>query len=395
MFHTRFLLVAGLLTLPLTAAAQSGERNPEDHTLRVTGRLGEGVNLRRADERFTLQIRGRMQVRATVAERVNDDPQTEVMIRRLRLVLTGNAWGPTIQYYFQFGFSNLDMEPDLRVPVRDAYATWNPIRDLSLRVGQMKVPYGRQRVVSSSALQFADRSVVTGEFNLDRDVGAQLFSKDLFGLGGRLAYNLGVFGGDGRNRLSDQFGLLWAARVQVNPFGAFDDYVEADLDRSPRPRLSLGASVGYNQNTRRTRSTTGDTLTAGFDLLHVGADLMFKWHGLSVEAEWYYRQSGVDQRVTPRADGTTLTEYARSGMGWYAQAGMMFTDHFEAVARYGETRPRDGADPTLHRATELGGGLNYYLSRHDLKLQADFFWLYGDAISEGRWQSRLQAQVYF
>ena len=35
-----------------------------------------------------------------------------------------------------------------------------------------------------------DRSIVTSELNLDRDVGATLFSKDLLGLGGKLGYNL-------------------------------------------------------------------------------------------------------------------------------------------------------------------------------------------------------------
>jgi len=188
-----------------------------------------------------MTIRARIQTRATVADTEPDDlPATsEVLVRRARLVLLGNAAGPTFTYYVQLSFANLDNEADLRLPLRDAYVTWSSRRDVNVRVGQMKVPFSRQRVVSSSALQMVDRSIVVSELNLDRDVGLQVFSKDLLGFG-KLGYAVGLFGGEGRNRLGRTAGLLYTARLEAWPLGAFDDFAEADLQRLAKVRLALG-----------------------------------------------------------------------------------------------------------------------------------------------------------
>jgi hypothetical protein len=260
----------------------------------------------------------------------------------------------------------------------------------------MKVPYGRQRVTSSSALQFVDRALGVGEFNLDRDVGVILFSRDLFGLGRRLTYELGLFGGDGRNRLSTDFGLLHAVRVQVQPFGDFDDLVEADLQRLDRPRLAVALSAAYNHRTRRARSTFGATYQQPFDQYHLGADLLFKWRGFSLQTELLYRRAdeplhdlGLD------AMGQRRVEQARSGLGYYVQAGYLFTPRFEVGFRWGEVIPAEESTPVLQRARELGAAINGYFLRHDFKLQADYFYLTGEDFTDGRHQARIQAQVHF
>ena len=54
-------------------------------------------------------------------------------------MLQGNALGPTLTYYLQLSFANLDNEADLRVPLRDAYVTWAPSESVNVRLGQMGV----------------------------------------------------------------------------------------------------------------------------------------------------------------------------------------------------------------------------------------------------------------
>jgi hypothetical protein len=325
-------------------------------------------------------------------------------VRRMRIVFQGNALGPDLTYYIQLAFSNLDMESDLRSPLRDAYFTWAIARDASLRVGQMKVPYGRQRVVSSSALQMVDRSLVTSEFNLDRDVGLHLFSKDLFGLGGRLGYSLAVFGGDGRNRVAERFGLLYAARVQVTPMGSFDDFVEADIKREPKPKLAIGVSGAYNQNTNRPRSTF-DAPYQGvhFDYVHVGADILLKWRGLSVSGEYFYRKADKNQR-TGEVDDVPTVQYSRSGWGAFGTVGHMVWSGLEVLVRYGYHEPRKDAKKAVPFRHELGGGLSYYFREHNLKLQADYFYLPAKTydgerptktFDGGKHEVRLQAQVFY
>jgi hypothetical protein len=361
------------------------------------GSFGKGATIRSLDDKFSLNIRGRIQARGTLTETDGDGdaPVTGFQIRRMRVVLQGNAFGPDLTYYIQLAFSNLDMEPDLRSPLRDAYFTWSIARDAKLRVGQMKVPYGRQRVVSSSAQQLVDRSIVVGEFNLDRDVGLHMFSKDLFGLGGRLGYSLAVFGGDGRNRVADKFGLLYAARVQVTPMGSFEDNEEADLKREPSPKLALAVNAAYNQNTNRPRSTFGDPYReARFDYLHLGVDALLKWRGLSVSGEWLYRRADRGRRVVD-LDGEPTPLYSRSGWGTFGQVGQMLTERLEVLARYGFLKPLAGADPELVKRHELGGGLSYYMRAHNLKVQTDYFYLPQRTFDDGRHEVRLQAQLYF
>jgi hypothetical protein len=341
-------------------------------------------------------MRVRVQTRVTASDGPESkDAVTEFIVRRARLVFQGNALGPELTYYIQFSFANLDMEPDLRVPVRDAFVTWTPGSSLGVRFGQMKVPFSRQRVESSSALQLVDRSPVVTELNLDRDVGIQLFTRRLFG-SARLGASVGLFGGEGRNRLGRAAGLLYVARVDVWPFGQYDDLVEGDLARGERWRLALGGSLSYNQNTNRPRSTIGTPYPAGdFDYTHAALDASVKKRGWAVTSELMYRRAEEDLRQIQGANGASAIIASRSGWGAYAQASRMVTRRLEAAVRYSWLVPAEGTDVTFVGQREAGGGLSYYLSGHDLKVQADYFRVTDPASAHSVHQARLQFQLFF
>lgn len=375
---------------------------PEAPPATVRAAFGRGATLASGDGSFELNLRGRIQTRFTLGAAVDsaEAPETDFQVRRMRLVFQGHAVHRDLQYYIQLGLSNRDMESDLRIPLRDAYVTWARWPWLQVRAGQMKVPFDRQRVVSSSALQFVDRSIVTSELNLDRDVGVQFYSRDLFGLGDRIGYQLGIFGGDGRNRVSGEHGLLWVARLEFKPFGRFDDYVEGDLERHARPRLSVGLGFAFNENTNRAQSTLGGVYTfGGFDYLHGEFDLAFKWRGLSLLGQAMLRRADAAYRERV-AGGTTTREFSRNFFGWFVQAGYLLHERFEVVARYGDLRPTvlDEAmvDRAQRRRREAGGGLNLYFVGHALKLQADYFYYFGETLEDaGEHQARLQLQLFF
>lgn len=356
---------------------------------RVDIGLGQGLTVRAQDDASSLNIRARVQVRSTIVDNPSGtvDDTSEMMIRRARLVFQGNAQGPSLTYYVQLSFSNLDNEADLRSPLRDAFVTWSRVRDLNVRVGQMKVPFSRQRVVSSSALQMVDRSIVVSELNLDRDVGIQLYSRDLFGLG-RLGYAVGVFGGEGRNRTGRAAGLLYTARIEGWPRGQFNDLAEGDVQRGERLRVAIGANVGYNQNTNRPRSTIGTPFTSGdVDYAHAGADAVAKWRGLSLTSELMYRGARSSVSVPGVA--------ARSGWGAYIQGGYMLTARTELTGRYSHLAPRRGEQAAFPTSDEAGGGLSYYLHGHDLKVQGDFVRVTDPTLARPVRQVRTQLQLFF
>ncbi|HSC86158.1 MAG TPA: porin [Polyangiaceae bacterium] len=361
---------------------------------RVELKFGHGITFRSASDDFHFQMRGRIQPRfdstfADGAETING-----FSIRRARLAFNGRFFKDW-ELYVQLGFSPRDNEPDQYNPLRDATITYAGLRDAMIRVGQMKVPFDRQRMTSSSALQFADRSLVVTELTLDRDVGAQLLSEDLGGLDGRFGYNLGLFAGDGRNRSATNSGLMLVARLWTSPFGKFDPQSEGDLKRESNFRLALGVAAARNFQSVRARSTSSTTYDfATFDYSHLTADLTMKWRGFSSVSQIIYR--GADQpSVTQGTGAAAVTEYSRSGWGFFTQAGYMWTDHLETAARYGEFFPLQPTDPALVRLREVGGAVSWYFSGHNLKMTADYFWLPQPSSDTETHQIRLQGQLYF
>lgn len=399
----RPLVTCTFLAGLLFATASAGAEEPAPTKPQIEVALGKGFTVRTKDDQQSLTIRARIQVRAayvTEPDKVSGSPviepedvATQIMIRRARLVLQGNALGPKLTYYVQLAFSNADTEPDIRLPLRDAYIAWNAHRDLGLRFGQMKVPYGRQRVISSGALEFADRSLIIEELSLHRDVGLIAFSRNLFGAGESLGYQVGVFGGDGRNRIAEYPGMLWVARLDFWPNGHFDDLSEGDLAQLPKPRLAIGLTAAYNQNSYRKTSVLGDTYRlGGFDYAHGGADFMFKWHGFAAVGEALIRNSEVDSREG-MADGKPLKEWSRSGVGFFAQASQMMTDKLQIAARASNLVPLRSTDPKLLAQHEVAFSTSYYFVEHALKLQADYAYLFGPGQENGRHVARLQFQL--
>ncbi|UJR81764.1 porin [Sandaracinus amylolyticus] len=389
-------------TPPPVIAPPPASTPPAPPAIAVTAEPGRGLTISMGDT-FSSSIRARLQVRATL--RIDDDQvDTGIEIRTARLWWTGHVLHPDVRYGLQLALGANDFEPGNPSPIFDAFLELRQLRELNVRVGQFFVPFDRARTIREFALQTVDRTDVVRELTLDRDVGVVLSSTDFLGLGGALSYFLGVFGGDGRNRLgpTPDAGLLYTARVSVRPFGGFDDDSEGDLARSPNPRLAIGAGFGFNHRSDRPRSTTGVPYTfARFDYLHLAGDLVFKWAGISLLAEIVWRQSTSGDFVEHTDDeGQVLREWSRSGWGYLAQVGVMLHPMFEIWSRWEQLVAEEGTDPTLvtqanERGHGLSAGANLYLHGHLLKVQADWSHSFGDDFLVGAHLVRLQLDASF
>lgn len=379
-------------------------------------RPGKGLSLVSKDGRFAMIPRLRVQFLYSMVHENASDSELEqelgepvahsLQIRRARLQFTGHVFGKHNKYKAEFAFSPRDEgfrdAGPSRTPILDWYAEFDYLRDLTFRIGQYKVGYSRQRVVSSGNLQMVDRSAANGEFNLDRDIGFDFRSKDFLGLD-RLKYYAGVFMSEGRDAFEfDDFHLMYLARVEYLPFGGFKDYSEADLERG-KPRLSIGAAYGFVDDAERDRGILGSTPSDGgtTDYHNVTADLMFKWAGFSLFGEFYWRDGkrrygdatiddGMGNQIpAPRED-------ARNGLGWSVQPGYVVPRiPLEISSRYSQVRGL-GNDTSMGDRDEVGGAISYYFAEHPLKLQADYFRKWDDAgISDGTDQVRVQLQVAF
>jgi phosphate-selective porin OprO/OprP len=382
-------------------------------------KIGKGITVASANGRYSLQVRARLQIRYDLDHpNFEDEPLTHVFqVRRARVVLAGNVFSPHIRYQFQFGFSPRDMGNDIptdledsirRNPLRDARLEFTRLRDFTIWVGQFKVPFSRQRIISSSSLSILDRSLVNAEFNLDRDIGITARSTDLGGID-KLAYYVGVFMGEGRNSFESRDpGLLYVARFEVLPFGRFEDYVEGDSSRSDKPGLAIGAAYAFQDRAHAARGVGGNPPADGgtTNFHHVTADIMFKWKGASLFSGFHLRRgfARVNGGAVDDEGMAIATVPARQGVGWFGQFGWLVPKiPLELVGRYGMTRNIYGDRSSQPDADEAGGGINWYFVGHDLKLQLDYFRLwdgslgasYAEQARHGTDRIRLQLQVYF
>lgn len=344
-----------------------------------------------------------MQVRDTVTvDRDARETTNEALLKTLRLYFQGNVLDADIKYTIQLALGAKDFESGNASPIFDAWVEFTHLRDARLRVGQYFVPFDRARTTREFALQFVDRQLPVRELTLDRDLGVMVYSQDLFGLDGALAYNVFVGGGEGRNHaVAEASGPMIVARLSYRPFGAFDDDQEADLERRPSPRLAVGAGFAYNPQSSRAQSTFGATFRrARFNYAQAAADVVFKYAGLSLLAEAVVRSADRDFAEFVDTDGTTVREWSREAWGYFAQLGYMFTRHTEVVGRWEQLRTFGAAtDPTLESliastGDQAGGGLNVYLNGHAFKFQTDYFYAFGES-GRGRHTARIQLDATF
>lgn len=419
-------LSACLLALALPAAALAEDEHPgvpkgetelmgkhDVDPASVSYRPGKGLTVSSADGKFSMTTRLRLQFLYTFeAEPGDEGPEYShgFQIRRARLAFTGNLFGKNNKYKIELAFSPRDMGLKDGIVTRsillDGYLDLTHLRDFSVRVGQWKVNYSLQRVVSSGNLEFVDRSIANSEFNLDRDLGIEFFSKDVGGLG-YLRYHASVTTGEGHSSYDiKDFGMMYIARLVFFPMKTFSDYgSETDLSRSPRARLALGGAYAFIDDSTKDRGVLGSDPSDGgtTDFHNATADLTFRISGFSLDGEFFWRKGMrspgplVDELGVPLLDdeGQAIAEAdPRDGLGFHVQAGYLIpTVPVGLAARYSRVQPLD-TQSSLSEKNEVGGSLSWYIAHHPYKLQLDYFHTWDQSgISDGSDRLRLQLQA--
>ncbi len=360
---------------------------------------GKGLVVQSVDEDFKLATGLRAQFLYSLEHVEEDDELVQAFsVRRARLSFAGNAFGKNNKFKIQLGFSPRDLGTrdgaPTTSPLIDAYLDFTHFKPISVRVGQYKVPFNRQRLISSGSLQLVDRSIVNSEFNLDRDIGVDLRTKEI---GDIFRYAVGVFIGEGRNSFSDNnFGMAYVARVEFLPLGIYKDHKEADFERG-KPRVSVGMAYAFLDRANTNRGIRGSAPADGgtTDMQVATADISFKAAGFSFLSETIVRDGSRNPGFDVDDMGVLIpVEDSRDGWGAMVQGGCLIPGvPFEIAGRYGVIRGDD--EGSLSDSNEAGGGLSYYFAQHALKLQADYFRLWGDELSLGDDRVRLQLQAVF
>lgn len=336
----------------------------------------KGMQFIAPDSSTKVIIRFRMQSSATLYTKSEDDfsiESSDLSVRRLRLRFGGFLYDPRLTFNLQLSFARGDLDfEDTQYPniIRDAMVFWALDNNLQIGFGQTKLPGNRQRIVSSGDLQFPERSIVNGRFTLDRDFGIQLLYSNLIA---GMNYNLrgAISTGDGRYapRLEGA-NFAYTGRVELLPFGKFTDggdYFEGDLAHEQTPKLSLAAAYTDNRKSTRSRGQLGKKLYSPRDMTGAFADMMFKYRGFAIYAEYANRR--CKDPITKDASGNI--QYVFAGDGYLLQTSYVFQNNIELAFRYALVDPHKDIyglkDAEWNRHLALCS--TYYLHGHRAKFQ--------------------------
>lgn len=372
----------------------------------------KGIVFKSEDEKSAkIQFNGRMQNRMDLSSEGSEDlSPTEILFRtrRMRLKAKGHLLDPRLTFKLELAFSRNDLSEQLGASgniLYDAYMQYAFTPSLGLRFGQYKVPGNRERVVSSGDLSLVDRSILNSAYNLDRDIGLMLlFEKELF------MYYAMLSNGEGRNIVStsvdlndnNELDLSFTQRVEFLPFGQFEDggdYFEADLLREETPKLSLAVGHSHNNDAIRSRGQRSALLYDTRNINTLFADMIFKYRGWSLMAEYMNAQS--DNAVTSSEDGKNRRA-VRTGDGYMVQGGYVWPSMWSITGRYSETTPDDEVssviNPFYSAETEARLGLSKYLRGHRIKVQSDIGYMTDkglDTDAQDFWEWRFQMELGF
>ena len=372
---------------------------------------------------YLLRFNGWGQLRHSYfdSEGVTDDLNQFQLIRG-RLVFSGNAFTPDLRYFVQLdGRSSAGDEFRLldyvfNFDVGRHY--WGLDRNaLVFKVGKYKIPFTFARELSAHEFQFADRSMASMFFDVNRSLA--------WGLAGQyepsgmpLGWEIGLFNGlvtggeetGSSGSLDNNF--AYSARIFAFPTGDWGAGSLADFDWHDSLATRVGAAfagstidrMGITEFNSIRVVDSGDRLStllpasiSEYSVNTYCVDASCKYRGWSVTSEYYFRYvDGFQGGSVP----------ALFDHGFWLQAGKFLVPRkLELLSRWSRVV---GSSGTLGRenqsADEIAGGFAWYFRDQQAKLTCDVTHVNGAPISSSAldmfpgdigWLFRTQIQFAF
>ena len=324
----------------------------------------KGFFIKSDDGNFKLKIGSRVQSRLMYEtvdgeEETIQDDKANFSVPRARITFSGHIWNKDLTFKFQpdFGKGSLNL--------KDFYTDYRFAGDVRIRVGQMKKPFSRQQLNSSSRLELVDRATTDKAFGAGRDIGF-LFHNN-YTKSPKFEWAVGLYNGTGYKpwfsgsadtetgsisqgkftNVPTQFGPLVAMRLGYN-YGKIKGYSEGD-HKGGDLRFALAASSLVNLDIHENNGRKLDT----------EVDFILKMHGFSTTGAYYLSMAEAEE------DKDTL----ETGLqGYHLQMSYQISDKVVPVLRYAHFK-----DDSPNSATkEYLFGLASYFYGHQVKWQTDF-----------------------
>ncbi len=376
-----------------------------------------------AEDPYRLVINGWGQLRDTVFDSKGAGSDlNQLQLKRARLVFSGNAFTPEFRYYVQLdGRSNSGDA----VRILDYYLTydlghhiWKIDRDtLGFKTGLYKMPFSLARQLSGKELQFADRSMSSMYFDVNRSLAWGLYGK-LDALDTPINWEVALFNGlvtggaetgssgdlDNNNAVS--------ARISCFPTGDWQSGQLADFTIHDSFASRLGAGCAFTTIDRSGQTefnalrsvdsgaslaTLLPTSVTSYDVALYSLDGSMKFLGVSATCEYYFRNVNGFR-------GVSLPNLFDHGF-WLQTGIFLIPQKLELLSRWSRVQGSSGTLGAFDQSSEeIAGGLVYYFREQQAKLTVDATYLNGASIDSSTldiaagdigWLYRTQLQFSF
>jgi phosphate-selective porin len=205
----------------------------------------------------------RLQTRWSNSEVTQDDlpgapssSDSDFALNRGRLKLGGHLFSPAFTIY-----SEHDIVDNRLLDLRATYkfTDW-----LSIRIGQWKSEFNRERIDSSGKQQFVERSVVTPWFTIDRQQAIMASGRVGKGSRGDTSYWFGWLSGAGRGGDTSDADGLWLGRAQWNFNGRVLGFSQSAIGRPGEPAGSVAVAAVTGRSGYTAFSSAGGGQLPGF-----------------------------------------------------------------------------------------------------------------------------------
>jgi phosphate-selective porin OprO and OprP len=344
----------------------------------------DGFEFRTENDKFSLAIQNRIQFR--YAEPFDSDPRTladlerdenSLMIRRARTKMRGHAYVPWLKYYLQYDWS----QPILR----DLSLTIDKYKWAEVRVGRGKVTYNNERVTSSGAQQFVNRSIVNDIFTVDRQQGIEVKGNLFADTWYDMTYYAGVYTGLGvGERNNDDGNMMYSGRLQWNALGGEMKFSQSDVEFHEKPQLNISIAANTNQSrctafetdSRSCRRITDvnangtaryrDPSAAGavpgqYEIDQMMEEIHYKWRGFSFLHELHAKKilDKVNDQETELRGGFVQAGYFPHGMIRFIPKNIEIAGRWAFVDL--------DTDRDNDKQKEISAVLNYFVEGHNNK----------------------------
>ena len=383
---------------------------------------GNGITLASDDDNYKVVLRGYAQslfesrrVRYDSVGFFDKSVYNRFRARRVRLRISGKQSNPGFSYRLQLNLAESEVENDeLSNVLWDAWVGYNINKYYRVSFGQKSSPTDNIEVLmASNTLQLPERSRLTGAFSNIREIGLFLDGRNnIKGSKWVIKPSINITTGDGygyKFNSKDFGGLKYGARVNFLPFGLFRNFGQfrqGDLVRELNPKLLIGFSASYNDGiTSRRGRRNGDFIYYTLngtdtsyqlpDFFKFGADILFKYRGFSVLAEFVQSKVYFSDSITHRNDrygdnpesiitnfrGYTPHDYVRTqlmlGSGLNIQAGYLFKNLISVDGRITILNPDNLSfmNNTLYYSRNKYyefGFSKYFTKNYSFKIQASY-----------------------